>query len=234
MLTIEGLTVDYGRIRAVRDIEFTLNEGEIVTLVGPNGAGKTTVLNAVAGVVPLSGGTIKLEGRPIAGLRPERIARMGLALVPEARHIFTRLTVGENLRLAGAPLPRARRRAQVRALAERFEVLGRFYDRPAGTLSGGEQQQLAIARALVTDPRIVLFDEPSRGLAPLIVDAVFELIGELRDEGRSILLVEQSVARAVALADRAHLLQTGRITSETSATESDAGMKAFEASYLGM
>lgn len=233
MLAIDGLTVDYGRIRAVRDVAFTLGEGEIVTLVGANGAGKTTILNAIAGVVSPRAGNVRLGDRSIAGTRPERIARLGLALVPESRRIFTRLTVGENLRLAAAALPRGLRRERVRAQAERFEVLGRCYDRPAGTLSGGEQQQLAIARALVTDPRVVLLDEPSLGLAPLVVDAVFELIGTLRDEGRSVLLVEQSVARAVALADRAYLLDGGAIAAEASSQESGA-LQAFEASYLGM
>lgn len=233
MLAIDGLTVDYGRIRAVRDVTFTLAEREIVTLVGPNGAGKTSILNAIAGVVPLRAGRVALEGKPIGGTRPERIARLGLALVPESRRIFTRLTVGENLRLAAAALPRGLRRERVQQQTERFEVLGRCFDRPAGTLSGGEQQQLAIARALVTDPRVVLFDEPSLGLAPLVVDAVFELIGSLRDEGRSIVLVEQSVARAVALADRAYLLNGGSIASQASAEEPGA-LEAFEASYLGM
>jgi branched-chain amino acid transport system ATP-binding protein len=233
MLAIDGLTVDYGRIRAVRDVSFTLAEREIVTLVGPNGAGKTSILNAIAGVVPPRAGTVALEGKAIAGTRPERIARLGLALVPESRRIFTRLTVGENLRLAAAALPRGLRRERVRQQTERFEVLGRCLHRPAGTLSGGEQQQLAIARALVCDPRVVLFDEPSLGLAPLVVDAVFELIGALRDEGRSIVLVEQSVARAVALADRAYLLDGGSIASEASSEEPGA-LEAFEASYLGM
>jgi len=206
VLELERLEVRYGTVAAVRDLTLRVVRGEIVGLIGPNGAGKSTTLHAIMGVVPAYGGEIRLHGRPIRGRSPESIARAGVALVPEGRRIFGGFTVEENLRL-GLAARRARNGSDplVRAY-ELFPMLREFRHRSAGALSGGQQQQLAIGRALVAEPDVLLLDEPSLGLAPRAVDGVFEALGDIRDRGVTILLVEQRAQRTVALADRTYVL----------------------------
>lgn len=229
------MSVHYGRIAAVQGLSLEVNEGELVGLVGHNGAGKSTTLWAITGVLKPSAGEITFDGCSITGRSPDVILRMGISLVPENRRIFTRLTVGENLRI-GTAARRDRRTAMadIKRMCERFEVLGAYYDRPAGKLSGGEQQQLAIARALLSRPKLLLLDEPTLGLAPLIVDRVFEILQELRQEGVTILLVEQNAARTIEIADRTYVMRSGgRIQFHGTAQEL-AKIGDFETAYIGM
>jgi branched-chain amino acid transport system ATP-binding protein len=209
---LDALDVRHGPVAAVRGLSFEVDRGEIVGLIGPNGAGKSSTLHAVMGLLRPVGGDIRLDGASIVGRRPEDIARAGVALVPEGRRIYGELTVDENLRLGFAGR-RARRElaADLRRAYELFPVVEEFRRRPAGALSGGQQQQLAIARALVADPDVLLLDEPSLGLAPLMVDAVFEALRAIRERGLAVLLVEQRAQRTVALADRCHVLSNGRL-----------------------
>jgi branched-chain amino acid transport system ATP-binding protein len=193
----------------VRDVSLTVARGELVGLIGPNGAGKSTTLHAVMGVVPLAGGAVRVRGETLAGRRPEEIARAGVALVPEGRRIFAELTVEENLRLGLAG--RARGNGALDEVYDLFPVLRDSRRRHAGALSGGQQQQLAIARALVAQPDVLLLDEPSLGLAPALVDVLFERLAEIRDRGLAVLLVEQRAQRTVALADRTHVLANGEL-----------------------
>ncbi len=209
-LEIADLHVSYGGIPAVRGVSLAVEAGEIVGLIGPNGAGKTTTLATVCGQHPADAGDVTFAGRRITGWSPERIVRAGLALVPEGRRILATLTVAENLRLAAAAAPRGQAATPREALA-RFPEIVASLGRPAGRLSGGQQQQLAIARALVCRPRTLLLDEPSLGLAPKLVDVVFSTLADLRAEGVGILLVEQNAVRTLELADRSYLLRTGRV-----------------------
>ena len=206
-LELDGLEVRHGAVQAVRGLSLTVDRGEIVGLIGPNGAGKSSTLHAVMGLVPAAGGDVRLHGHSLAGWRPEDVARAGIALVPEGRRIFAELTVEENLRLGAA----GRRHGDLPAVYELFPIVREFRKRHAGALSGGQQQQLAIARALVARPEVLLLDEPSLGLAPQMVDLVFEALQQVRDRGIAILLVEQRAQRTVALADRAHVLSNGRL-----------------------
>jgi branched-chain amino acid transport system ATP-binding protein len=210
-LELEGLEVRYGAVAAVRGLSLRVGEGEIVGLIGPNGAGKSTTLNAVMGAVPAHEGEIRFRGRSIRKRSPESIARRGLALVPEGRRIFAEFTVEENLRLGLASGRRSNGRDPLRRAYKLFPVLEDFRHRTAGVLSGGQQQQLAIGRALVADPDVLLLDEPSLGLAPLLVDDVFEALRRIREDGVAILLVEQRALHAVALADRTHVLVGGEL-----------------------
>src|SRR5919198_5626401 len=206
---LEALEVRYGSVAAVRDLSLRVERGEIVGLIGPNGAGKSTTLHAIMGVVPAYGGEIRLHGRPIRGRSPESIARAGVALVPEGRRIFGGFTVEENLRL-GVAARRARNGADALARAyELFPVLHEFRSRSAGALSGGQQQQLAIGRALVAEPDVLLLDEASLGLGPRIVDVVFDALAAIRERGLAVLLVEQRAQRTVALADRTYVIANG-------------------------
>jgi branched-chain amino acid transport system ATP-binding protein len=214
LLELDGLSVSYGAVTAVRGLTLRVGRGEIVGLIGPNGAGKSTTLNAVMGAVPLAGGAVRLRGRDLAGRSPERIARAGVALVPEGRRIFADLTVDENLRLGRAGRSRRRRNGagyDLRDIYALFPVVREFRKRHAGALSGGQQQQLAIARALVARPEVLLLDEPSLGLAPAVVDSLFGILAEIRDRGLGVLLVEQRAQRTVALADRTHVLSNGEL-----------------------
>ena len=211
-LAVEGLAVHYAGVPAVRGIDLELGAGEIVGLVGPNGAGKSSTLHAVMGVVGAAAGDVRLRGRSLHGLSPERVARLGVALVPEGRHIYASLTVTENLRLGFA----ARRSSEgladdVAWVESLFPVVRDFARRNAGALSGGQQQQLAIARALVARPDVLLLDEPSLGLAPTVVERLFETLGEIRERGVSILLVEQRAQMTIAFADRTHVIANGRL-----------------------
>jgi branched-chain amino acid transport system ATP-binding protein len=210
-LAIEKLSVRYGAVEAVRGLSLDVRAGQIVGLIGPNGAGKSSTLHAIMGLAPVTGGEMRLDGKSIVGRRPEDIARRGIALVPEGRRIFGELTVEENLRL-GLAARRARRNGHGLARGyELFPILREFRSRHAGALSGGQQQQLAIARALVSDPDVLLLDEPSLGLAPKIVDVVFEALTQIRDAGLAVLLVEQRAQRTVALADESHVLANGEL-----------------------
>lgn len=231
-LGVEELSVAYGAIRALRDVSLHVEEGEIVAVLGPNGAGKTTLLRAITGTVRAQSGRISFRGEPITGASPESLVRRGISLVPEGRHIFPRLTVLENL-LVGAI---ARRDAEVRsdldAVLELFPILAERRGQMAGTLSGGEQQQLAVARSLMSRPRLMLLDEPSLGLAPLVVEQIMRLLSELRDRGVTLLLVEQNVHRALELADRAYVLSVGRVVLSGNAAEL-AATGSIERAYLG-
>jgi branched-chain amino acid transport system ATP-binding protein len=234
MLVIDELRVSYGRVPALHGISLHVAQGEAVALVGPNGAGKTTTLSAIFGLVAPAGGSILFEGASLAGATPEQILRRGLALVPEGRHIFGTLTVAENL-LLGTTARRDRGAAgdDLERVLDRFPVLRSYYTSSAGNLSGGEQQQLAIARALLSRPRLLLLDEPSLGLAPVVIDVVFDALEELRNEGVTILLVEQNAARAVEFADRAYILRTGRV-AHSGTREEILRMENFETAYLGV
>jgi branched-chain amino acid transport system ATP-binding protein len=210
-LELEGLEVRYGSVAAVRGLSLRVDESEIVGLIGPNGAGKSTTLNAIMGAIPSHAGEIRLKGQSIRKRSPESIARRGIALVPEGRRIFAEFTVEENLRL-GLASGRGRNGGDpLRRAYDLFPVLEEFRRRAAGVLSGGQQQQLAIGRALVAAPEVLLLDEPSLGLAPLAVDAVFEALRGIRERGVTILLVEQRALHAVALADRTHVLTSGQL-----------------------
>jgi branched-chain amino acid transport system ATP-binding protein len=232
LLEVRRLTARYGPITAVREASLDVNEGEIVALLGANGAGKTTTLAAISGLVARTG-AIRLDGAEISKLRPEQIVRRGMSLAPEGRRIFAGLTVAENLALGAAVLKDGVKEQRERLL-ELFPVLGRRLNAPARTLSGGEQQQLAIARSLMSRPRLLLLDEPTLGLAPTLVGLVFELIGRLRaEEGMTVLLVEQNVHRALDLCDRAYVMRTGRIELEGTPAELRRTTQ-IEETYLGI
>lgn len=210
LLAIDALEVRYGPVAAVRGISLQVQQGEIVGLIGPNGAGKSTTLHAIMGVAPVRSGDIRLAGVSLVGRRTEQVARRGVALVPEGRRIFPELTVEENLRLGLAGRrSRAGAHADFRDAYELFPILIDFRKRQAGALSGGQQQQLAIARALVARPDLLLLDEPSLGLAPAMVDVVFDTLAGLRARGVTALLVEQRAQRTVALADRTYVISNG-------------------------
>jgi len=210
-LELFDLEVRYGTVPAVSGLSLEIGEGEIVGLIGPNGAGKSTTLHAVMGLVRPSGGEILLEGRSLLGRAPESISRAGIALVPEGRRIYADFTVAENLRLGLSGRRNGDDSDNLAWIHSLFPVIDEFRDRPAGQLSGGQQQQLAIARALVARPRVLLLDEPSLGLAPQLVDLVFAALDEIRKRGVTVLLVEQRAQRTVAFADRTYVLSNGSL-----------------------
>jgi branched-chain amino acid transport system ATP-binding protein len=210
VLELRDLRVSYGRVEVVHGVDLTVAEGEVVGLIGPNGAGKTSILRALCGLRRPSAGKVEFRRRAITGLAPEKIAGLGIALVPEGRQVFKTLTVGENLRLAAGE---AGREAPSRVL-ERLPILAERSDQPADRLSGGEQQQLAIARALVRTPRLLVLDEPSLGLAPKMIETIYELLGELRGEGLAMLLVEQNAARTIDFCDRSLVLSGGLVRAQ--------------------
>lgn len=219
MLEVSGLTTKFGEISALREASLHVGSGEVVGLIGPNGAGKTTLLNTIAGLLAPSGGRVTFDGEDITGMPPEKLLRSGLALVPEHRRIFVDLTVEENLRIGGVTVPSADRPALLDEMGERFPMLRDKWTTSAGYLSGGEAQQLAIARALMSRPRFLMMDEPSLGLAPLLVDVVFDLIEALRSQGRTLLVVEQNATRMLDLADRAYVLRSGEVVAEGTGAE---------------
>ncbi|TMB63662.1 MAG: ABC transporter ATP-binding protein [Chloroflexi bacterium] len=209
MLDVEGLRVTYGAVEAVHGISFSVAKGEVVALIGANGAGKTSTLAALSGLIRPSGGSIRLDGRELVGAPPHRIVAAGVVQVPEGREILARMSVEENLLLG------SRGRGGVAALEpvwERFPILRDRHALPAGTLSGGEQQMLAIGRALLARGRVLLLDEPSLGLAPKMVATIFDVLADLRRQGTTMLIVEQNALRALRLADRAHVMDLGRLT----------------------
>ena len=232
-LEVSGLILAYGRTEAVRGIDFAVATGQIVCLIGANGAGKTTTLRALSGQLRPRAGRIRLDGADIAGLASHRIVARGMVQVPEGRQVFASLTVAENLELGawlcGDGTERARRRE---AALARFPRLRERLYRPAGALSGGEQQMLAIGRALMAAPRLLLLDEPSMGLAPLVVDEIFSILAELKRDGITILLVEQNASAALDIADTAYVLETGRIALSGPAWQV-ALNPAVVAAYLG-
>ena len=234
MLTVSDLAVSYGAAQAVHGLSLVVSEGEIVTLLGANGAGKSSTLSALMGLAPIASGSVAFDGRAIGGLAPERIVRLGMTLTPEGRHVFPNLTIDENLAL-GRATRRDRdgvekTRGEMFAL---FPILAERRSQLAGTLSGGEQQMLAIARSLMSRPRLLLLDEPSLGLAPQVVDAIFELIPRLRDGGLTILLVEQSVDLALEIADRGYVLRNGELAMVGTADEL-AASSGVERAYMGL
>ncbi|MGO9399375.1 MAG: ABC transporter ATP-binding protein [Xanthobacteraceae bacterium] len=233
LLKVSGLVVRYGAVTAVRGVDLSVDDGEIVSIVGPNGAGKTSLVSAIAGIVPPAAGSIAFAGMPLAGIALEDVVAQGIALVPEGRHIFASLTVTENL-LLGATVRRDA--GGVRADIDRsfavFPILGERRRQPAGQLSGGEQQQLAIARALLSRPRLLMLDEPSLGLAPAIVDQVYVLLRSVRDQGVTILLIEQNAERVFGISDRVHVMSGGEFGLSGSAAEIRADRR-FDAAYFG-
>ncbi|HYK41569.1 MAG TPA: ABC transporter ATP-binding protein [Thermoanaerobaculia bacterium] len=215
MLEVESIDVFYGDVQAVREISFRVGPGEIVTLVGANGAGKSTVLKAISGLLHPRRGAIRFEGADVSKEPPYSLVARGLVLVPEARQLWPAMTVRENLEMgAYSREARPHRAATLREVLGMFPILGKRASQNAGTLSGGEQQMCAIGRGLMARPRLLLLDEPALGLAPLLVREVFAALEEIRKRGTTILLVEQNVAHALALADRAYVLESGRVTLE--------------------
>ncbi|HVD24970.1 MAG TPA: ABC transporter ATP-binding protein [Gaiellaceae bacterium] len=231
-LAVRDLEVRYGPVAAVRGLSLEVGRGEIVGLIGPNGAGKSTTLHAIMGLIPARTGEVTVAGRRVLGRPPERIAARGVALVPEGRRIFADFTVEENLLLGLAARRGRHGRGALSGAYELFPVLGESRRRQAGLLSGGQQQQLAIARALVAQPDVLLLDEPSLGLAPSLVDSVFDVLTKIRDGGFAILLVEQRAQRTVALADRTHVIANGELRLTLGPGDADDTEKMV-AAYFG-
>ncbi|HUN46057.1 MAG TPA: ABC transporter ATP-binding protein [Stellaceae bacterium] len=235
MLEVEALTVTYGGLRALSEVSLAVTEGQYVAIVGPNGAGKTTLFKSISGTVRPSGGRIRFAGRDLLSVPPAERAHLGIAHVPEGRQVFNSLTVLENLEM-GAHAARDRRTfpRNLERIYELFPVLSERRDQLAGTLSGGEQQMLAIGRGIASEPRLLMLDEPSMGLAPTVADLIFDRIGELhRDDGLTVLLVEQRVAEAVQSCDFGYVLETGRVVLEGSHRSLLADDRIRKA-YLGM
>lgn len=232
MLEVDALTTRYGALTALHEASLRVDTGEVVALVGPNGAGKTTLLASVVGLLQPASGTIRFAGTTITGNDPAANLAAGLALVPERRRIFKDLTVAENLRLAGNTVAKPLRKPRMEQMAELFPVLREKWDVSAGYLSGGQAQQLAVARALMSEPKLLLLDEPCLGLSPTMVDVIFELIDTLRAQGRTILVVEQQAQRVLSIADRGYVLRTGEIVAEGAGPELAGRPDLFEA-YVG-
>ena len=232
MLSVSDLAVSYGAIKAVKGISFDIDEGEIVTLIGANGAGKSTTLNTIAGLIKPDSGSIKFSGEELVGIKPHKIVERGLALCPEGRRVFTHMTVAENLDMGGYTRTDAENKETLELVYEHFLRLKERMNQVAGTLSGGEQQMLAMGRALMSRPKLLMLDEPSMGLAPILVDEIFEIIQALNKNGTTILLVEQNANMALKIADLAYVLETGTITMSGTGAELLADEKVKEA-YLG-
>ena len=231
MLRVENLQVNYGMIKAVRGVDFEVKQGEIVSLIGANGAGKSTILRTISGLTKSSGGTITYEGQDITKANARKIVQLGLAQVPEGRHVFKGLSVRENLEM-GAFLrnDKAGIEADIQAVYERFPVLGERQKQDASTLSGGEQQMLAMGRALMTKPKLLLLDEPSMGLAPIFIQEIFNIIKAINEQGTTVLLIEQNANMALSIANRGYVLETGNIVLSGTGQEllaSDAVQKAY-------
>lgn len=233
MLSITDLHVHYGVIHAIKGVSFEVEKGEIITLIGANGAGKTSVMHAISGIIKKSSGKVMLRGKDISSLAPNKIVAAGMVQIPEGRRIFLQMTVQENLEM-GAYLQKDKKvlASELEQVYVRFPILKDRRTQIAGTLSGGEQQMLAIGRALLSDPSILLLDEPSMGLAPRLVEQVFEIIQSLNESGTTILLVEQNATMALSIANRAYVLETGKIILEGNAKELIDNPMVREA-YLG-
>ena len=232
LLQVENLNVYYGSIHAIKGISFQVNEGEIVTLIGANGAGKSTTLNTIAGLLKPKSGSVTFDGKLISGMTANRIVPLGMALCPEGRRIFQHMTVRENLEMGGYSRPKNEIDDSIEQVFQRFPRLKERRRQIAGTLSGGEQQMLAISRALMSKPKLMMLDEPSMGLAPILVDQIFDIIKELHKAGTTILLVEQNARKALQVADRAYVLETGSITLSGTGAEL-ANSDAVKKAYLG-
>ena len=232
LLKVEDIHVYYGSIHAIKGVSFEVNEGEIVTLIGANGAGKSTTLNTVAGLLKPRSGVISFEGKSIMGIGASRVVALGMALCPEGRRVFQQMTVRENLEMGGFSRPNEEIPASLEDVFTRFPRLKEREKQVAGTLSGGEQQMLAMGRALMSKPKLLMLDEPSMGLAPILVEQIFDIIKELHAAGTTILLVEQNAQMALSVADRAYVLGTGRITISGNADEVLADDRV-RAAYLG-
>jgi branched-chain amino acid transport system ATP-binding protein len=220
MLTLKSVQAGYGRLTVLKGISLHVRAGEVVTLIGGNGAGKSTTLRAISGLLPPARGVVEFNGTDLTRLPPERIVALGLALVPEGRRVFARLSVTANLELGAFHRQDHKQvRRDLEEIRERFPLLKERASQPAGTLSGGEQQILAICRALMSRPRLLMLDEPSMGLAPRMVSQVYQILRELKDEGTTQLLIEQNARAALKLADRGYVLETGRIILDGSAAE---------------
>lgn len=232
ILDVKNINVYYGAIHAITNISFNVNEGEIVTLIGANGAGKSTTLNTISGLLRSRTGDISFMGSSVAHMAPNRIVETGLVMVPEGRRIFLGLTVEENLEMGAYTRPNSEIKESMEQVFELFPRLKERRTQIGGTLSGGEQQMLAMGRALMAKPKLIMLDEPSMGLAPLLVDLIFEIIGDLHKAGSTILLVEQNAQAALSIADRAYVLETGKIvkTGRGSDLISDPDIKK---AYLG-
>ncbi|MCQ2412738.1 MAG: ABC transporter ATP-binding protein [Sphaerochaetaceae bacterium] len=232
MLSVKDINVYYGAIHAVTDISFDVNEGEIVTLIGANGAGKSTTLNTISGLLRSKTGDIEFMGNSIAKMGPNKIVQNGLVMVPEGRRIFLGMTVLENLEMGAYTRPNSEIKESLEQVFELFPRLKERIHQIGGTLSGGEQQMLAMGRALMAKPKLIMLDEPSMGLAPLLVDLIFEIIKDLHKAGSTILLVEQNAKAALSIADRAYVLETGKIVKSGKGSEliSDPVIKK---AYLG-
>lgn len=234
LLEVSGLVVRYGAVTAVRGVDLRVNEGHIVSIVGPNGAGKTSLVSAIAGLVTPAAGSIFFAGKSLAGIVLEDVVAQGLALVPEGRHIFSSLTVLENL-LVGATVRTDLDNvaADIDRSFAMFPILGRRRHQPAGQLSGGEQQQLAIARALLSHPRLLMLDEPSLGLAPIVVDQVYELLKSAHEQGVTILLIEQNADRVFDVSDQVHVMSGGEFVLGGAAAEIKRDSR-FDSAYFGV
>ncbi len=232
LLQVENLNVYYGSIHAIKGISFQVNEGEIVTLIGANGAGKSTTLNTIAGLLKPKSGSVTFDGKLISGMTANKIVPLGMALCPEGRRIFQHMTVRENLEMGGYSRPKNEIDDSIEQVFQRFPRLKERRRQIAGTLSGGEQQMLAISRALMSKPKLMMLDEPSMGLAPILVDQIFDIIKELHKAGTTILLVEQNARKALQVADRAYVLETGSITLSGTGAEL-ANSDAVKKAYLG-
>ena len=232
LLKVEDLHVYYGSIHAVKGISFEVNEGEIVTLIGANGAGKSTTLNTITGLLKPRSGSVFLEDKNIVGMPAHKVVSQGLALCPEGRRVFQQMTVEENLEMGGFSRPASEIPESLNDVYERFPRLKERYHQVAGTLSGGEQQMLAMGRALMSKPRLLMLDEPSMGLAPILVEQIFGIVKELHKAGTTILLVEQNAQMALSVADRAYVLETGKIAMSGDATEL-LHDKRVQKAYLG-
>ena len=234
MLTLEGVSAAYGTVPAIDGVTIAIGEGEAVGLLGANGAGKSTTLRAISGLVRLTAGRITFAGADVAALPPYRVAELGIAHVPEGRQVFPELTVQENLEI-GAYVPRAKaeRSRTLETVYGIFPVLAERRRQRAGTMSGGEQQMLAVGRGLMLKPRLLMLDEPSLGLAPVMTDVTFEKIAEIHKMGTAILLVEQNVSRALTLVQRAYVLESGKVIMHGTSAEL-AGNKQVQAAYLGI
>ena len=232
MLEVKDINVYYGLIHALRDVSFEVNEGEVVALIGANGAGKTTTLHTITGLLPSKGGTVTFEGKDITRKPGHAIVRLGMSHVPEGRRVFAGLTVAENLRMGAYTRPAGEIPESLKMVYERFPRLEERKNQAAGTLSGGEQQMLAMGRALMSKPRILLLDEPSMGLSPLFVGEIFKIIEDVSKAGTTVLLVEQNAKKALSIADRGYVLETGRVVKTGRASDllNDDSIKK---AYLG-
>ena len=219
MLKVEGLNVYYGSIHAIKGVSFEVNQGEIVTMIGANGAGKSTTMNTVAGLLKPKSGSITFEGHDITPTPASKVVSLGLALCPEGRRVFQQMSVRENLEMGGYTRPAGELAASLDQVFEQFPRLKERQRQIAGTLSGGEQQMLAMGRALMSKPKLLMLDEPSMGLSPILVQEIFDIIQEVNREGTTILLVEQNANMALSIANRAYVLETGRVVMEGDARE---------------